>query len=233
MLKIDTAMVLAAGLGTRLRPLTNDTPKPLLKLAGKTMLDHALDHAMRAHLRRAIVNVHYLPTQILDHLKRRVVPEILISDESDELLETGGGIKRALDLIHRDVFFTLNADVMWRDETALQRMIEFWNPDLMDSLLLLTPRKDAVGFNGAGDYYLRDSGKLEFRGARISAPLVYAGATLTKSADFQNHPENKFSQKRIWDLQEQRGRIYGITLDGPWYHCSTPADFAAVTQALQ
>jgi MurNAc alpha-1-phosphate uridylyltransferase len=229
---IDSAIVLAAGLGTRLRPLTDNTPKPLLKMGGKTMLDHALDHLAAVGTAHVVVNVHYLAEQIITHVKSRNQPEIMISDETDALLETGGAIKNALDLINRDVFFTLNADVMWPDETALTRMLQFWNPDVMDSLLLLVPGNAAIGFDGAGDYFMAANGQLTWRGANDAAPYVFASATITKADDFMQQPAEKFSQKRIWDAQEKNGRLFGITLHGPWYHCSTPEDYAAITAAL-
>lgn len=233
---IDTAMVLAAGLGTRLRPLTLSVPKPLLPLAGKPMLDHALDHAVMANVKRAVINVHYLPGKIMGHVSRRKLPMIMIADETGRLLETGGGIKNALGYLNRDAFFTLNSDVMWRDTAgaapALMRMQQFWNPDIMDSLLLVTPRETAVGFEGAGDYFIDANGKLSWRGDNENAPYVYAGATITKGKDFANYPEKIFSQKRVWDMQEKRGRLYGIVHTGDWYHCSTPQDYEAVTRQI-
>ncbi len=233
---IDTAMVLAAGLGTRLRPLTLSVPKPLLPMGGKTMLDHALDHAVMANIKRAVVNVHYMPGKIMGHVNRRKQPVIMIADETSMLLETGGGIKNALDYLNRDVFYTLNSDVMWRDRTgdkpALQRMAQFWNPAIMDTLLLITSRETAIGFDGAGDYFIAPGGQLRWRGGDDSAPYVYAGATITKARDFKNYPERRFSQKRVWDMQESAGRLYGIVHTGDWYHCSTPADYEAVTRAL-
>jgi len=233
---IDTAMVLAAGLGTRLRPLTNNMPKPLLPMGGKTMLDHALDHAMLADVKRAVINVHYLPGKIMGHVSQRKQPMIMISDETSALLETGGGIKNALNYIDRDVFFTLNSDVMWRDRaggpSALQRMQDAWNPQIMDTLLLITPLETATGFVGVGDYFIGTDGALTWRGNEKTAPYVFAGATITKAKGFADYPERRFSQKRIWDQQESKGRLYAVVHTGEWYHCSTPADYAAVTAAL-
>lgn len=233
---IDTAMVLAAGLGTRLRPLTLSVPKPLLPLGGRAMLDHALDHAVIANVKRAVINVHYMPGKIMGHVSRRKQPAIMISDETNVLLETGGGIKHALRYINRDVFFTLNSDVMWHDRAgqkpALMQMKEFWNPDIMDTLLLVTPRETAIGFDGAGDYFIGSDGKLSWRGNNETAPYVYAGATITKAKAFADYPERRFSQKRIWDAQEAMGRLFAVVHTGDWYHCSTPEDYAAVTAAL-
>lgn len=232
---ISVAMVLAAGMGTRLRPLTNNTPKPLLKLGDKTMLDHALDAAADAGITRAVVNTHYLGEQIAAHVKARTRPQIVISPE-ENILETGGGIKNALSLLGTEVFFTLNADVMWRDlpgdVPALRRMMDFWNPDVMDTLLLLAPRERAVGFDGPGDYFMAADSALTFRGAQSSAPYLFAGAAIVKAAQFENYPDKNFSQKKLWDIQEKSGRLFGIAHSGDWYHCSTPADFAAVNAAL-
>lgn len=233
---IDTAMILAAGLGTRLRPLTLSVPKPLLPLGGKTMLDHALDHAVMANVKRAVINVHYMPGKIMGHISRRKQPMIMISDETGVLLETGGGIKNALGYLNRDAFYTLNSDVMWRDrageKSALQRMADLWNPNIMDTLLLITPRETAIGFDGAGDYFIGADGALSWRGNNDSAPYVYAGATITKAKAFADYPGKIFSQKRIWDQQESVGRLFGIVHSGDWYHCSTPQDYEAVTRAL-
>jgi MurNAc alpha-1-phosphate uridylyltransferase len=234
---IDTAMVLAAGLGTRLRPLTDHTPKPLLKLGGKTMLDQTLDHLAAAGISKAVVNVHYFADQIIAHVKNRADNlSISISDETRELLETGGGIKRALPLLNADVFMTANSDILWRDLpghiTAIERMLAAWNPDTMDTLLLLIERERATGFDGPGDYFLANDGRLTWRHDKPTAPYVFANVTIGKANSFQNYPETKFSQKRIWDIHEQQGRLFGITHTGDWYHCSTPADFAAVNAAL-
>jgi MurNAc alpha-1-phosphate uridylyltransferase len=234
---IDTAMVLAAGLGTRLRPLTEHTPKPLLKLGGRAMLDQTLDHLAAAGISKAIVNVHYLADQMIGHIKKNYpTPFIQISDETQELLETGGGIKRALSLLNADTFITANSDILWLDLPghipAIQRMLAAWDPDKMDTLLLLIERERATGYDGRGDYFLNDNGRIIWRADKPTAPYVFANVTIGKASSFKNYPETKFSQKKIWDIHEKTGRLFGIIHTGDWYHCSTPADFAAVNAAL-
>jgi len=233
---IDTVMVLAAGLGTRMRPLTETMPKPLLKFAGRAMLDHVLDGFVAGGVTRAVVNTHYLGEQIIQHVQSRTAPIITISDERKTLLDSGGAIKCALPLLKRDVFFTANADAVWRDMNgntpALQRMMEFWNPDIMDTLLLLAPRERAIGFDGPGDYYMAADSNLSWRGDRPTAPYVYASVTISKASVYANHPEHIFSCRKIWDAQETAGRLYGIAHDSLWVHCSTPADIAAASAAL-
>jgi len=236
--KINTAMVLAAGLGKRLRPLTEQTPKPLLKFGGITMLDRVLDQLAAAGIPRAVVNVHYLGEQIIQHVAARPLPQIFISDEINEPggLESGGGIRRALPLLAADAFFTLNADAVWRDlpghVPALKRMMQCWQPDKMDTLLLLVPRAQALGFDGPGDYFMEDDGTITWRGTHSTAPYVCAGVAIVKAKFFAEYPDAVFSQKRIWDEQEVAGRLYGLVHEGPWFHCSTPADYAAVNAAL-
>jgi len=233
---IDTVMVLAAGLGTRMRPLTETVPKPLLKFAGRAMLDHVLDGFSAGGVTRAIVNTHYLGEQIIQHVQSRTAPVITISDECEILLDSGGAIKQALPLLGRDVFFTANADAVWRDAPdhtpALQRMMEFWNPDIMDTLLLLAQRERTIGFDGPGDYYMATDGKISWRSTRETAPYVYASVMISKASVYASHPEKIFSCRKIWDAQEAAGRLYGIVHDGSWVHCSTPANIAAASAAL-
>ena len=233
---INTAMVLSAGLGTRLRPLTDHMPKPLLKFGAKPMLDHVLDQLADAGVTRAVVNVHYLAEQVIAHVQKRSTPQITISDERKKLLESGGGIRHALPALNAEVFFTVNADALWHDQPgyipALQRMMAFWNPEIMDTLMLLSEKSQAVGFDGPGDYFIAPDGKLSWRGDHAAAPYVYASVTIAKAPPFRAATDAVFSQKRIWDTQEKSGRLYGIVHDGPWYHCSTPADFAAVNAAI-
>ncbi len=233
---IDAVMILAAGLGTRMRPLTDATPKPLLKFAGRAMLDHVLDSFAAGGVTRAVVNAHYLGEQIIAHAGSRAAPVITISDEREKLLDSGGAIKKALPLLGRDTFFTANADAVWRDMPgaipALHRMMQFWNPNIMDTLLLLAPKERAVGFDGPGDYFITDNGKLSFRAARPSAPYVFASVMISKADVYANRAEEIFSCKTIWDEQESAGRLYGIVHEGIWVHCSTPADIAAADAAL-
>jgi MurNAc alpha-1-phosphate uridylyltransferase len=235
-LKIDTAMVLAAGFGKRLRPLTDHIPKPLLKLGDQTMLDHALEHLAAAGITKAVVNTHYLAEQIAQHVKMHPHGlSIQISNEK-EVLETGGGVKHAVPLLNTEIFLTANSDVMWRDLPghipAIARMLTAWDPNKMDTLLLLADRNRAIGFDGPGDYFIAPNGLLTWRHDKPAAPYVFAGVTIAKANEFAAYSEPQFSQKKIWDLHEAQGRLYGIVHTGDWYHCSTPADFAEVNAAL-
>ncbi len=235
--RIHTAMVLAAGFGTRLRPLTDNLPKPLLILGGKTMLDQALTHLADVGVSHAVINVHYLGDKIIQHLKHHTYPlQISVSEEAD-ILETGGGIKKALSLLNAPEFLTVNSDILWRDlpghALAIERLMMAWDPDKMDTLLLLTARERAIGFNGKGDYFLHDNGMINSRGDAASAPYVFAGVSITKPHAFTHFPDVKFSQKKIWDAEEKTGRLHGLVHTGEWYHCSTPEDFEDVGRALR
>ena len=167
------AMVLAAGLGTRMRPLTDNLPKPLIKIAGKTLLDYALDTVVQAKIETAVINVHYLADQIESHLGQRSSPIILISNERRKLLNSGGGIKAALPLLGKKPFLILNADTFWLDaqQSSVQQMAGFWRGSQMDILLLLAPLSSAVGFDGAGDFFMDDENRLTRRAESESAPL--------------------------------------------------------------
>lgn len=233
---IDTAMVLAAGFGKRLRPLTDHTPKPLLKLGGVTMLDHALHHLESAGISNVVVNAHYLADQIAAHAKNfNGGLSIEISHEMD-VLETGGGVKHALPLLNADAFLTVNSDIFWRDlaghAPAMARMLAAFDADAMDTLLLLAERDRAIGFDGPGDCFLNADGTIEWRGNAASAPYVFAGVSVAKAQSFRDFSETCFSQKKIWDRHQARGRLFALVHSGEWYHCSTPDDFAAVNAAL-
>ena len=227
---IDTAMVMAAGLGKRMRPLTASRPKPLVKVAGQTLLDHSLDHLRSADITRAVVNVHYLAGSIEAHLKHRGKGlDISISDERDLLLETGGGVVRALPLIDRDTFFVVNSDNLWVDgpTDSLRLLAERWDEDAMDGLLLVVPLARANCHQGQGDFHLDPNGLLSRRRATRVAPFVYTGIQLVSRRLFADPPAGAFSTNILWDRAIAAGRLFGMSHPGLWFDVGTPQ---AVTQ---
>lgn len=228
------AMVLAAGRGKRLGALGVTTPKPLVKIGGRALLDHVLDEVAAAGVQTAVVNIHHLPDQVRAHLAaRRAAPRVVLSDESDELLETGGGVVKALPLLPGDAFFVLNSDVVRpAPATGLVRLADAWLPDRMDFLLLLQPYDRTVGFEGAGDYRMAADGRLHWRGTAPAAPYVYAGALLCRRAVFDGAPSGAFSLKRLFDKAEAAGRLFGVVNDGLWLHVGSPEGIAAAEAAL-
>lgn len=221
----QTAMVLAAGFGTRLRPLTDHTPKPLIPVAGRTLLDRCLDRLTEAGVRRAVVNIHWLGSQIRDHLQHRRDLEIVISDEGEQLLETGGGIAKALPLLGDAPFLSVNADLIWRDPAdepgAVQRLAEAFDPAKMDGLLLLQPREQADGHGGPGDFFLEADGRLRRRGTEASAPYVYTGVQILQPALFHDAPTGAFSLNMLYDRAIAAGRLHGLVHRGGWMDVGT------------
>ncbi len=220
----QTAMVLAAGFGTRLKPITDHTPKPLIPVAGRTLLDRCLDRLAEAGVRRAIVNIHWLGSQIREHLNSRHDMEIVISDETDLLLETGGGIARALPLLGETPFIAVNADLIWRDdgsETAIKRLASSFDPARMDGILLLQPRESADGHSGPGDFFREADGKLRRRGAQDSAPYVYTGVQILQPSMFRDAPTGAFSLNILYDHAIVAGRLYGLEHRGSWMDVGT------------
>ncbi len=228
------AMVLAAGLGLRLRPLTETTPKPLVAVAGRTLLDRALDRLARAGIDEAVVNVHYLAHKIEAHLASRTEPRIVLSRETDQLLETGGGVTKALPLLGTDPFFVVNADIAWEDGAvpALRRLAEAWDDSAMDALLLLHPVGTATGYDGVGDYAVDESGLLRRRRDEASAPYVFTGIQLLHPRLFDGAPAGPFSLARLYDRAQEAGRLYGILHDGDWHHIGTMAGLEVAEQRL-
>lgn len=228
------AMVLAAGLGTRMRPLTDHLPKPLVPVAGKTLLDHMLDRLAGAGVTTAVVNVHYLADKIEQHLAARTRPQIVISDERDALLGTGGGVVRALPLIGDAPFFHVNADTLWIDgvKPNLVRLADAFDAATMDAILLLAPSSGSVGYDGRGDYVMAPDGRLTRRGERDVAPFVYAGAAIMSPALFANAPDGEFPLTRLWDRAGEAGRLFGLRLEGLWMHVGTPAAVGEAEAAI-
>ena len=227
------AMVLAAGLGTRLRPVTDTLPKPLVEVAGRTLLDHALDRLAAAGVERAVVNTHYLAAQIAARLARRPTPPSTEISEESQLLDTGGGVANALAALG-ETFFVVNADVFWRDggEPALLRLARCFDADRSDAVLLLQPTLTAVGYDGAGDYRLDPEGTPRRRREPAAAPLLFAGVQLLHRRLFDAWPQRVFSLVRLYDRAESAGRLRAVVHDGEWYHIGTPAGLAATRERL-
>lgn len=219
-----TAMVLAAGRGARMRPLSAMAPKPLIEVAGKALIDHVFDRLESAGVTRFVVNVHYLPDLIEVHVRRRAGDRVTISDERGTLLETGGGIVKALPLLGNAPFLVANSDTFFIEGASnnLARLVEAFEPDRMDGLLLLAPTVEAVGYDGRGDFELSPSGTLRRRMERTIAPFVYAGCAVFSPRAFEDAPEGRFSLNVIFDRLLDSGRLFGLRLDGIWLHVGTP-----------
>jgi N-acetyl-alpha-D-muramate 1-phosphate uridylyltransferase len=228
------AMVLAAGHGVRMRPLTDRIPKPLIEVGGKALIDHALDRLAAAGVEQAVVNVHYLADKIEDHLAGRRAPQIVISDERGELLDTGGGVVKALPLLGEAPFFHVNSDTIWIDgvKPNLERLAEAFDPARMDALLLLAPSAGSVGYAGRGDFAMTPDGHLTRRGEREVVPFVYAGAAILAPALFADVPTGPFSLTRLFDRAHEAGRLHGLRLEGIWMHVGTPDAIALADAAL-
>jgi N-acetyl-alpha-D-muramate 1-phosphate uridylyltransferase len=229
------AMILAAGLGVRMRPLTDGRPKPLVELAGKPLIAHALDRLRSANVERVVVNVHYLPEQIERWADTQTAPHIVLSDERDRLLETGGGVVKALPLLGDEPFFVLNGDSLWMEgaSPALERMRQAWHETGMDGLLLVCPTGRTVGYSGSGDFHLDSERRLVRRVPGEMAPLVFAGCYLASPRLFADAPQGPFSMNVLWDRALAEGRLYGISHDGLWLHVGTPDALALAERALQ
>jgi N-acetyl-alpha-D-muramate 1-phosphate uridylyltransferase len=228
------AMVLAAGLGLRMRPLTDRMPKPLVRVAGRPLLDHVLDKLAQAGVREAVVNVHYLPDQIIEHVAARPAPRVTISDERDAVLGTGGGVVKALPLLGDAPFYHVNADTMWIDgvRSNLARLAEAFDAERMDILLLMSPTTSSIGYHGAGDYAMAADGTLRKRKEHQVVPFVYAGVAIMSPAIFVDAPQGAFSLTKLFDRAEQQQRLYGLRMDGVWMHVGTPDAIAAAEDAF-
>lgn len=219
------ALILAAGLGQRMRPLTETVPKPLIRLGGRALIDHVLDRLRDAGVTHAIVNVHYLADTIEAHLRERARPQIVISDERARILDTGGAVKKALPLLGGEPFFVHNSDSVWieRRGSTLARMIESWNAEIMDSLLLLAPVQASLGYDGQGDFDLDAAGRPRRRSGAARVPYVFAGVSINHPGLFEGCPEDEpFSLNRVWDAALEKGRLAAVCHDGLWMHIGTP-----------
>jgi len=230
----EKAMVLAAGLGTRMRPITDRLPKPLVKVQGKALLDHCLDTLKYSGIRHAIVNIHHHADQVVDHVSQYKGLEIKISDERDQLLDSAGGIVKALPGLGDDPFFVMNADSFWIEglKPNLVRMAEQWNGSQMDILLLLCDMSAAVGFNTKGDFTMDADGKLQRRDELKVAPFAYAGAALLHPRIFENTPQGPSSINQQFDEAIEKGRLFGLRLEGLWLHVGTPDAISQAEEAI-
>lgn len=230
---LDTAMVLAAGFGTRMRPLTDSTPKPLVPLCGKPLIDWTFDRLRAGQVRRFVVNSHYLPDQIENHFQTKT--DVTLSHEA-EILETGGGVKKALPLLGASPFFVANADIVWLDgiQPAVNRMRDAFDPDRMDVLLLLHPVATAGGdYAGPGDFHLDPSGIATRRAEQELAPFLFAGLSVLTPDLFDGTPDGPFSLNQIFNKASEAGRLFGIVHDGEWYHVGTPSALAETETVIE
>jgi len=232
-----TAMVLAAGYGERMRPLTDRMPKPLVPLAGRALIDHVLDRLAAAGVETAVVNVHYLPEQIEAHMRERAgrPPKTIVADERDLLLDTGGGAKKSLPLLGAGPFFIHNSDSVWSEGVtpALPHMLRLWDPERVDCLLLLAPLSTSIGYAARGDFDMAPDGRLSRRGERQVVPFAFAGVSLCTAKLFDDAPEGVFSLNALWDRALAEGRLYGVRLDGRWMHVGTPEALAEAEASFE
>lgn len=230
----DTAMVMAAGLGKRMRPLTASQPKPMVRVAGKPLIDHALDRLADAGIVQAVVNVHYLADSLEAHLKERATPKVTISDERELLLETGGGMAKALSHLP-DPFFCLNADNIWLDgpRSAFVELSELWDPERMDALLLVVPHARASNFRGLGDFHMDALGRLKRRLPGRVAPFIYTGIQLVSHRLLRDAPDGPFGTMVLWERAIAEGRLYGAAFTGLWFEVGTPEAIGPTEEALR
>jgi N-acetyl-alpha-D-muramate 1-phosphate uridylyltransferase len=229
------AMVLAAGLGTRMRPLTDSTPKPLIKVAGKPLIDHVLDRLADVGVERAVVNVHHFAEQLQRHLAHRQHPKIVISDERGLLLGTGGGVRKALPELGGAPFFHVNSDTIWIDgvKSNLSRLAGSFDPATTDALLLLAPTTGSVGYSGRGDFSMTSDGRLLKRTEQEVAPFVYAGAAILSPTLFEDAPSGEFSLTSLFERAAHAKRLHGLRLDGVWMHVGTPEAIGEAEAAIR
>jgi N-acetyl-alpha-D-muramate 1-phosphate uridylyltransferase len=232
--KPTKAMVLAAGLGLRMRPLTDHMPKPLVRVAGRPLLDHVLDKLAAADVGEAVVNVHYLPDQIIDHVASRKSPRVIISDERNQVLGTGGGVVKALPQLGPAPFFHVNSDTLWIDgvQSNLMRLADAFDAARMDILLLMAPTASSIGYSGRGDYAMLPDGALRKRREHQVVPFVYAGAAILSPTIFAEAPKGEFSLTKMFDAADEQERLFGLRLDGVWMHVGTPDAVNAAEEAF-
>lgn len=234
------AMVLAAGLGTRMRPLTNDRPKALVEVQGKALIDHMLDRLAAAGVETAVVNVHYFADLVETHLRAREAkglgPRIVVSDERAQALETGGGLKHALPLLGEDPVFVANIDSVWIEHggAAVDAVAAAWDPKAMDVCLMLASTAGSLGFHDTGDVFLSDDGVVRFKDAGERAPLVYVGVHICKPGVVANGPDGPFSLLPLWKRLAADRRVHGVAPEGFWMHVGDPgAKLAAEAKLAQ
>ncbi|MFL2769745.1 MAG: nucleotidyltransferase family protein [Rhodospirillaceae bacterium] len=231
---LHTAMILAAGLGSRMHPLTDNYPKPMIKVRGKALIDWVLDDLAKNDITTAIVNVHYKAPLLIKHLAKRNIPNIIISDETELLLDTGGAVLAALPLVEDDLLLVTNSDALWGCGLgpAISTLLARWDDDI-DSLILLAPMRRAHGFDGAGDFFIEDNDTPVRRGKKPTAPYVYAGIQIIHRRLFNKAPGGVFSFNALWDKAHQEGRLKAALHDDDWYHVGTPDSVEQTGQALK
>jgi len=234
-MSITKAMVLAAGLGTRMEHLTRDQPKPLVQVSGRALIDHVIDALEAAGVTDVVVNAHYKAEMLMDHLGKRTSPRITISDERDQLMDTGGGVKRALQHFDEGAFFTYNSDFIWTEDgaPAIQRLASAWDASKMDALMLLCPRDRTTGFDGAGDFFMDAEGRLTRRGAAMSAPYAWMGVQILTKSAYAETPNEPFSNNLIWDQMIPKGRLFGLAHTGIGCHVGSPAGVVEAEEVLE
>ncbi len=231
----ETAMVLAAGLGQRMRPLNNGLPKPLVRLKGRPLIDHVLDRLGEVGVARAVVNVHYCADQIIAHVAPRLRPVIVVSDEIGQLLDTGGGVRKALPALGEGSFIIHNSDSVWIDQanSNLYRLFAAWDGAQMDSLMLLAPIATSISYVGAGDFALGADGQIMRRPKEGRVPFVFTGVSVAHPRLFEGSPDGPFSLNLLWDRAIAAGRLFGVTLDGTWMHVGDPAALDEAERLLE
>ena len=232
---LNTAMILAAGMGSRMGALTETRPKPLLEVKGRAIIDRLLDHLAVAGVGRAVINLHHGARLLRQHLDSRIDLVIEFSDESDRLLNTGGGVAKALPLLGNGPFFVINGDVMWLDGmgNTLQALAARFQPEKISALLLMQPTVGAVGYVGVGDFGMLPDGQLYRRPEVEVAPFIHTGIQILTPALFLDCPKAPFSLNRIYDLAADQGRLYGLRHEGQWMELNRPEGLAAAERALE
>ena len=227
-------MVLAAGLGTRMRPLTDFVPKPLVRVKGRALIDHTLDRIGEAGISRAVVNIHYMADKISSHVAGREVPQVILSDERDALLDTGGGVVHALPKLGSGPFLIHNSDSTWLEGvgTNLARLCDAWDGERMDFLLLVALASSSVGYDGRGDFNMTPDGLLVRRREREMSPFAFTGVSIAHPRAFKNAPGGAFSLNKLWDRAIEQKRLYGVRLDGIWMHIGTPEAVTAAERRI-
>jgi MurNAc alpha-1-phosphate uridylyltransferase len=231
-----TAMIMAAGLGKRMRPLTATKPKPLIEVGGRALLDHVLERLRVAGVKKVVVNVHYLADALEAHLaSRNHGLEVVISDERDLLMETGGGLIKAAPLIDCDPFLALNSDNLWIDGPAdtLKLLASQWDGTKMDALLLLVPLARAENHNGMGDFHMGRTGRLRRRERSRVAPFVFTGIQMVSKRLLKDAPEGPFSTNILWDRAIEEGRCFGAVHQGLWFDVGTPKSIELTEATLE
>ncbi len=230
----ETAFVLAAGLGTRMRPLTDRRPKPLVPVAGRALIDHVLDRIAAAGVSFTVVNVHYLADQIEAHLASRASPRIVISDERAHLLDTGGGVLNARDLLGVRPFLIHNSDSIWLESgrSNLQHLFAAFDAERMDALLMLAGTATSLGYAGAGDFHLASDGSLTRRAKQETAAFVFTGVSMASPRLLRDAPAGPFSLNRLWDRALAERRMFGLVLEGTWMHVGDPAAVTAAERCI-